>query len=170
LQQIVTLTGFETKTGSNDNGGWTLYLFKDGGGNKYQTFEDDLGSKASGLIGKSVDVEYEVQERDLPAKGDRPATTVRNNVIKSVKEATGLAAQHVVVQQAVNGTAGNRSDFQRSKEEVRRTAAIQTAATLIASPNWEGNQDIPTLVQLAEQVAVYAENGAEAFATAEVTY
>ena len=165
MNQVVTLMGFETKTGSNDSGGWTLYLFKDAGGNKYQTFDDDLGSTAAGLINKSVEVEYEVQERDLPAKGDRPATTVRNNVIKSVKEVLGRPDVPTPETPQVS-----RSDFQRSKEEVRRTAAIQTAATLIASPNWEGNQDIPTLIQLAEQVAVYAENGAEAFATDEVAY
>jgi hypothetical protein len=136
--------------------------FKDAGGTKYQTFDDDLGEKiAVALIGKSVEVEYEVQERDLPAKGDR-ATTVRNNVIKSVK-ASDQAPQEAPTQTPQN----NRSDFQRSKEEVRRTAAVQTAATLISSPNWEGSQDIPTLVQLAEQIAVYAENGAEAFETAE---
>lgn len=155
MQQVVTITGLSTKTGSNDSGGWTLYLFETAGGTKFQTFEDDLGTVGSQNIGKAVEIEYESQERNLPAKGDRPATTVTNNVIKSIKPATAEQA-------ATAPTTSDRDQKQRSKEEVRRTESVKAAATLLVELSKNDPEiEVSTagLFELADKVAVYVESG-----------
>ena len=151
MQQVVTITGLSTKTGENDSGGWTLYLFETAGGTKFQTFDDDLGATGSQNIGKAVDIEFEAQERHLPAKGDRPATTVTNNVIKSIKATDKQPSEFA--------PSNDRDQKQRSKEEVRRTESVKAAATLMASPKWDGDLDLKALTKLADAIGVYAENG-----------
>jgi len=161
----VTLTGFETKSGNNDSGGWTLYLFKDAGGNKYQTFEDDLGLAAAGLIGKSVEVEYEVQERDLPAKGDRPATTVRNNVLKSVKEVDNGGPGQM---QSVNAAQVNSRSYDDERQlRIMRQSALDRAINTVAAGIAEvsGFRD---LFEIADEFILYFEAGISAFTPEEV--
>lgn len=150
MQQVVTITGLSTKTGSNDSGGWTLYLFETAGGTKFQTFDDDLGKTGSQNLNQAVEIEYEAEERKLPAKGDMPARTVTNNTIKAIRPATEEQAAQAATEAP---TTNDRTKYQRSKEEVRYTSALQTAATLLASPHWDAKEspvNAATLFDLAD--------------------
>ncbi len=160
MNQIVTFTGLETKTGANDSGGWTLYLFKDAGGNKFQTFDDDLGHAGQKLIGQSVEVEYEVQTRDLPAKGDRPATTVNNNVLKSLREASETATDKP---DPVNAPAQSfSSDRPIRSHETNRSDALGHAVAKVG-PEHNNAQE---LFALADAFTRYIETGDPAKAEA----
>jgi len=83
LQQVVTLTGLETKSGAGDKGPWTLSTFKDAGGNKFQTFDGALAGLAQSLLGQQVTVTYEVETRSYKDRNgvDRVAN---NNVLQAI--------------------------------------------------------------------------------------
>jgi hypothetical protein len=152
LQQVVTVTGVDVKkTGTSKRGPWALRLFDTAGGTKFQTFDVELGEFLQTKIGESVEITYEIEEN-----GD-----FKNNVIQSIKPATAEQAATAPTQ---------ADDPRRSKEELRRTECVKAAATIISGPAWTGGTEPEDLFHLADKIAVYAENGAEAFATAEVTY
>ena len=83
MQQVVTLTGLETKSGAGDKGPWTLSTFKDAGGNKFQTFDGALAGLAQSLLGQQVTVTYEVETRSYKDRNgvDRVAN---NNVLQAI--------------------------------------------------------------------------------------
>lgn len=86
-EQVVTIKAVFPNSGQNAKGPWTRYDIKDAGGNKYQTFNDQLGKKAEALKGQSVKVTYHEETR-----GD-----YTNNVLDSIGEAGAGEAtkQHV---------------------------------------------------------------------------
>lgn len=51
MEAVVQLTGVETKSGSNARGTWTMYLFSASDGQKYQTFDKQLGPSLQSHIG-----------------------------------------------------------------------------------------------------------------------
>ena len=132
-EQVVTIKAVFENTGSSSKGPWTRYDIKDAGGNKYQTFSDALGQKAHELKGKSAKVTYHEEERGGYV----------NKVVDGIEAAGSETAQ----------AAPSQDEFRRSKEEMRRTEAVKAAATLIASPGWEGQVDVYALAELAEAVA-----------------
>jgi len=79
--QVTTkFTGFENKSGTNDNGAWKLTKFQAEDGKKYQTFDDDIREqgKAFEESGEEVTVVFEVQKRGQNT----------NNVIESLEAAS----------------------------------------------------------------------------------
>lgn len=51
MEAVTQLTGVETKTGSNAKGQWTMYLFSASDGQKYQTFDKQLGPSLQQHVG-----------------------------------------------------------------------------------------------------------------------
>ncbi len=62
MEAIVTLTGYETKSGTGQRGPWTVHIFSDGS-SKYSTFDAGLGRTALGLLNAPARIVYEAQER-----------------------------------------------------------------------------------------------------------
>lgn len=151
MQQVVTITGFEEKKrGESQYGPWALRLFTTAGGTKFQTFDVDLGdSLIAGGLNTPVSVEYEIEETSKDGK------TYKNNVIKG----WGPPSETATASEPSQPTS-SQDEFRRSKEEMRRTEAVKAAATIIASPNWQGDQSIETLGALAEAVSDLIANGA----------
>src|SRR5690348_5898358 len=154
MNQVVTFTELtlDGKSGTNKRGPFHFRVFKTSGGTRFQTFDVGLGDKILASYGQPLEVEYEVESNGQ----------YENNVIKTIRlldRAEASTAQPEPQQ--------NRSDFQRSKEEVRRTESVKAAATIIVSDKWEGGSEPSDLFALADQIAVYAEHGAEAFVTAD---
>lgn len=149
MNQVVVFTGVEEKAkGTNKRGPWVLRVFTAAGGSKYQTFDADLGAEIP--LDKSIELEYALE--------DSKDGKYQNNVIKGWKlssETVAPAAQDSEPVQSVAGNGGAaeqqsiRDQKQRSKEEVRYTAALQIAATIIGSPQWKGDADPETLFSLA---------------------
>ena len=89
MQQVVTLVDYSVpKIGNGQHGPWSLHVFKDAGGNKYQTFKDDVANVARGLMNTPVSVTYDVETRSYQ---DQQGQTrqAQNNVLTSVEAANG---------------------------------------------------------------------------------
>ena len=98
MQQVVTFIEYNVpKTGNGQYGPWSLHQFKDAGGNKYQTFKDEIANVARGLMNTPVSVTYDVETRSY-TKQDGTAGQAQNNVLTSVEAANG---QQAIVQQSV---------------------------------------------------------------------
>ena len=85
MGQVTTkFTGFENKSGTNDNGAWKLTKFQAEDGKKYQTFDDDIREqgKAFEESGEEVTVVFEVQKRGQNT----------NNVIESLEAALSVGS------------------------------------------------------------------------------
>lgn len=87
---IVTLTSLEKKPGSNDQGAYTLWLFKgidrDGQEKKFQTFVDDIGRRAESLMQQPVRLEFHTQQRPYTDRNG-VGRVANNNVIDAVSPA-----------------------------------------------------------------------------------
>jgi hypothetical protein len=89
MQQVVTLVEYSVpKTGQSQHGPWSLHVFKDAGGNKYQTFKDDVANVARGLMNTPVSVTYDVETRNYQDQQGQ-ARQAQNNVLTSVEAANG---------------------------------------------------------------------------------
>jgi len=124
MNQVVTFSSVETKkTGNSKRGPWALRLFTTAGGTKFQTFDVDLGESLEGHLNLPLEITYEIEDN-----GD-----FKNNVIKGWKPASEQAANSAQASEPVQSTSNDRDAKQRSKEEVRYTASVQAAATILAS-------------------------------------
>ena len=83
---VTTFTGFEVKSGTNDNGSWSLHKFKDSDGKVYQTFDDGLAEQGRDAIGQPIRVEFEVETRNSGGK------TRTNNKILSLSDPSVASA------------------------------------------------------------------------------
>ena len=119
MNQVVTLSSVETKkTGTNKRGPWALRIFETAGGTKFQTFDVSLGESLESHLNLPIEITYEIEDN-----GD-----FKNNVIKGWKPSSETAVQATQASEPVQSK-------QRSKEEVRYTAAVHAAAVILASPN-----------------------------------
>ena len=64
-EQVVTISKVFKEHGvsKKDGSPWTRYDVKDAGGNKYQTFNAELGAQADAATGQSVTVSYHEETR-----------------------------------------------------------------------------------------------------------
>ena len=146
MEQVVTLTSVEVKkTGTSKHGPWALRLFKDAGGNKYQTFDVDLGEKAAGLVGQSVEIRYEVEQN-----GD-----YENKVLKAVRPsgeapASSPASAPTAV---VSGATQDERQVRITRQWAVNAAIATVAAGILAA-------DSPVdVIDLAGFYENYAANG-----------
>lgn len=90
-EATVTLTGFELKSGENENGPFVLTRFKSDEGKSYQTFDEELAEKLKSGLGSPVALAFEVQSRTFKGK------TFTNNVITGLAESVAQSGGAVVV-------------------------------------------------------------------------
>ena len=143
MNQVVVLVKHFTDKGNTNGKDWVRHDFKDGGGNKFQTFDANLARIAEGLLNQPAEIEYHVERRN----------GYENNFIDSIKAAPGSVV--VPPQEEENP----RQKYQRSKEEVRRTEAVKAAATIISGPNWSGDSTLEELASLADAITDLIVNG-----------
>lgn len=152
------LTSVEIKReGESKHGKWVLRLFKDAGGNKYQTFDVDLGEKASGLIGRSVEVRFEVEQN-----GD-----YENKVLKAVREtenpqasgSTPEAQQSLSVAPVVSQAPSSDRPI-RSHETNRSDALGQAIGTSFVNA-----KTVEELIAVADYYLRYIEGGSQSLVT-----
>lgn len=129
----ITVDKVFTKSGENRKGEWTRYDVKEAGGDRrFQTFVHSIGRKAQQHEGRPVTVTFE---------------EVDNNGY------TNLELKSLEPLEAETGAVHKQDEFRRSKDEMRRTEAFKAAATIIASPGWEGEANLDALVSLGDAIA-----------------
>ncbi len=163
MQAVGVLTEYTIpKTGTNDNGFWQLHQFKDAGGNKYKTFEDDLANIAKPFVGTGAQVllTYEESQREYTHNGVQKTTTDKK--LTSIEPYTGQAVATPPpaqpAQQAQTTGGGSQAEYRRSKEELRRSEALAHALQLVgvglmAANSW------PELTVAAKIVGDWLETG-----------
>ena len=80
-EATITIDGVETKSGTSNSGKqWTLYKIKDTAGQRYSTFDHQLGRMAQENTGKTARVTYETTDKGNNLSGlivtnDTPTVT-----------------------------------------------------------------------------------------------
>lgn len=150
MEQIVTLVSFETKTGMGQRGPWQMWLFKDAGGNAYQTFDAALATKAQALVGQSARLQYEAMQRGQYV----------NNVIKAI-EAAALAPA-ATAPNAPLGAPNAQTYIPQAapdkEKRIHRQTASKVAADVIQVLGLEVNS-LDEFVQLCDSLVSYYETG-----------
>ena len=122
-----TLTGVTTKNGSSAKGPWVLSIFSAADGGDFTTFDGGLASKASSLIGKSVEVTFEESQN-----GQFTRRTMQSVELVGAGE---VAVMDTPVNKD-NGTAYGplrpQNDQFRTKEQIMRTDATNQALAYFA--------------------------------------
>lgn len=135
MQQVVTLVGVETKTGQGQKGPWTLKVYKDAGGNKYQTFDGPLQQIADSLLGQSASVVYDVETRNYTDQQGQ-ARTANNNVLRFIEASAGTVGataqaegnvQTTFVPQTVTAQTVQQDDRPIRSHETNRADALKIA-------------------------------------------
>jgi len=161
MQQVVTLTGVEVKTGQGQSGPWVLKAYRDAGGNKYQTFKPELQQIADGLLNQPVSITWETQDRL-----DRNGQTRTNNVLTSIEAAQGAPAAQVAAPQVAAPQAAAAAPAGDSRGAViNRSAALARAIEAHAA----GIAVVSSPVQLfaiADLFVGYIEGGSSAAGSA----
>ena len=171
MQQVVTLVSLEVpKSGNGEHGPWSLYVFKDTGNVKYQTFNDDLANVGRGLLNQPVALTFEQETNTRTINGE--PKTFTNNKITSIEAAHGAqpqlptpqpqvqqqAAQQQVqpqpiVPQVVTHTDEKQTVINRSAALAR---AIETVAAGIATVT-----SVQQLFAIADSYLPYIERGSQ---------
>ena len=118
-----TLTGVDTKSGSNQRGAWTLSIFTAADGGEFTTFDGGLASKASSLLNQPVTVEWEPF-----TKNGRESRNLKGVEVS----ANGSAPVSAPAQPQTTAPvpAPQKTDQFRTKEQIMRTDALNAALTL----------------------------------------
>jgi hypothetical protein len=143
MQQVVTTIN-EVKVvaeGSSSLGPWTKSAAVCADGNEYATFDGRLASKATSLVGQPVTLSFETSQRGKYTNLD----------LKDVEAASSDAVQAPVAAPA----AASKSDQFRSKEELRRTAALELAITAFGVAAQDPISQTPEVYELAEEYALF---------------
>ena len=135
---VTTFTGFEVKSGTNDNGPWKLVKFVDAEGKRFQTFDEDIAEQGQGMIGQLVRVEFEVESRQSGGK------TRTNNKILALYDPS-----------APSGSGGGGGGGGAASEAQLKLMAAQTAATLAAAGAIDIS-DLEDLVAAADNLFAWA--------------
>jgi hypothetical protein len=157
METTTILTDHETKSGLGKKGPWTLNLFTDTVGNKYQVFtgDDGIASQVVSLLGQYVKLTYEQQTR-----GD-----FTNNVITGVSAETAVEAP----QTPSNGTEGVRPTPVPPEGYVKpvdRNAGVARAIEIAILRN-ETDATLDEILDLAEIFARYGALGERPTAASE---
>lgn len=155
MEVVTTLTGYDTKSGMGQRGPWTLHLFADSTGTKFQTFDGGLASRIGQMMHQTVRLVYDVEQRN----------GYPNNVIKAIELAPGVQPTQQPQQQTFNGAAAPQPSSDDSKR--RWAASDVAAATLQAAVTLLGylpeeQRTLQTLVAVFETLCRNVETGAEA--------
>lgn len=140
-EQVVTITGVFTQQGNNARGPWTRYDVKDAGGNKYQTFDAELGAKAQAVQGQSVTLTFHEEARGQ----------YTNNVLDGIKTS---------VNGATNAAPSVPSESQDDRQlRIMRQAGLERAI-LAASAIGIELSSVDDLYAISDQFVDYFVNGA----------
>lgn len=134
-QQTVTLVSAEKKTGTNKKGNWFFYIFKDAGGNTWQTaFNSGLGSQLAGALDQSVTLTYHEETR-----GDFTNSVIDHadfGATEPWKDVTGGLSPDVPT--SVNAPAAATSS---KDESIARAVAFKGAIDLASSGVLDADKD-----------------------------
>ena len=137
MNQVVRITGVFTASGESQKGPWTRWDIRDADKNKYSTFLEGLGKKAEALKGQYASVTYKIENRN----------GYDNNILEGIEPADGAVG---AVNDVPESASQPQEDPRRSKDEVRYTAAVQAAATVLAS---DQDFSVQELKQMADAIA-----------------
>ena len=151
-EQIVTISKVFEEHGNGQKGPWTRYDVKDAGGNKYQTFNAQLGAQAKEAQGKSVILTYHEEARGQ----------FTNYVIDAIKAQGSLveAAQEAV--NAPKSAASTETDGDRQLRIMRQSGLERAILTAAQLPDifTRPIESVDELYALADQFVDYFVNGA----------
>lgn len=164
MGEVVTFTEVSKKTGETDKGPWTMFLFSNGSGAKFQTFNWALGMKAEALVGRPGKIEFHPEERN----------GFTNNVLDSIEPFEGSPPSEVTSTVPIQtGSTGNpppgrnvNEGYAERQTIINRSAALARVGEHVACGiiEWHPEtDDLLTVLQLADGYVKYIENGSEAF-------
>lgn len=174
VTEVVTFTEVSKKTGSTNKGPWTMFLFSNGNGGKFQTFDYGLGTKAEARIGQPLKIEYHPEERNgfvnnvldaihpFEEGSAEPWKDVDGGKTPAVPaSAAAVAAAAAAAQQTTTGYQA----VQDRQTIINRSAALARAIECVQAGVIEwGPDNKPTeLFQLANAFVQYIEQGSQAF-------
>lgn len=151
MNQVVTFvdTAVDGKKGTNKFGPFWFRVFKTAGGDRYQTFDVDLGDKIAASFGTPVEVTYEVEENGK----------YQNNVLKGIREETASANLQALLEQ---------NPPQDSRElRIMRQSGLDRAINTVKAGIVEVD-GVADLFRLSDAYIDYFENGVPAQEEAEV--
>lgn len=161
MQAVVTFTGFETKKeGVSDHGPWALRIFKDPGGNKFQTFDRDLGDALIAKLNQQVTVTYEIESNSYTDRNGN-ARTAQNNVIKSFLDGaqagvSGVQPQQTQTQGTTQSSGGSSTGG--NYDSLNRVRAGELANGMVAALQIQ-NVDPSQMELFANMWLSYIETG-----------
>ena len=117
-----TLTGVTTKNGSSAKGPWVLSIFSAADGGDFTTFDGGLASKASSLIGKSVEVSFEESQN-----GQFTRRTLQSVELVGAGEVAVMS--ELPTPEAFKQNLQKNNDQFRTKEQIMRTDALNAGLT-----------------------------------------
>lgn len=156
METVTQLAGVETKSGSNARGNWTMYLFSASDGQKYQTFDKQLGPSLQQHIGgQLLRIVYE----------EKPNGDFVNRVVTAFEVAAdgvtpselGSTVSNGAQQQAGNNGGGWSPE---KKLEVARQVAVKSPLALDLFGRLEpDNQTPPNALKVCEYLVNYMLHG-----------
>ena len=152
METITTLVGYQTKSGNGQRGPWTLHLFNDAAGQKYQTFDGGLANRAGQLMHQPVRVAFDVKSNN----------GYQNNELTAIELAPQGAVVQQPAQQPMNGGGAHQPQSSPTDDSKRRWAASQVAVVWLGFLP-EHERTIESLIVLSEQLIRYYQNGPNAF-------
>lgn len=127
--------------GSNTRGPWTKTAVVGGDGNEYATFDGALASKAAALKGQTAKITFESTQRGKYTNLD----------LKDIEGSSGAP----VTTPAAGSPAAIKNDQFRTKEELRRTAALEIAVTAFGVAGLDPVTQVPELYELTSEFELF---------------
>lgn len=125
MDAVTTLVKHDPKTFNGQNGEWTLHIFEDSNGTKFQTNKQQIANAAYALLGQQVKFPFEVEERGK----------WKNNVIGAAPVAApGETPTPTSNPNSGGGRSGGRGGYTpKDQGVINRSAALARAIETVAA-------------------------------------